>query len=482
MRREPRPGFALRIAVYRNALAAFLRVYRNALAAFLRVYRNALAAFLRVYRNALAAFLRVYRNALAAFLRVYRNALAASLRVVYRNAFLRVAYRNTLAAFLACACVAISSTHGEAHKPITSPYTFNEDVFPIVKEHCGSCHFAGGVAPMSLMTHADAVPWGESIRAELMAGHMPPWRIESAPGRFRNVQGLSARELNVLLTWASGGTPPGDPDKAPGAAASARQWPLGAPDVEWRLPEEVTVPSSVQEQVSEFVVPTGLGAARWIRAVDVLPGTPAIVRSATVSVGMPAAAASNGRTVERLVALWLPGDHPVPLDAGAAFELPAGANLIVRVRYRKTWEYENRAVSDRSTIGLYFTEGPVTAVEALVLAGEAKAGQTAATVSSTMPEPMRLVAIYPDPDFVNAAVDVVAVRPDGSRDELIAFRPQAGWARRYWFREPIALSRGTRIEARVRLGEALLPPNALAARPQAEPGRVRLTLNVLRGT
>jgi hypothetical protein len=389
-----------------------------------------------------------------------------------------VVYRNALAALVACACVVLSSKHGEAHKPITSPYTFNEDVLPIVKERCGSCHYAGGVAPMSLMTHADAVPWGESIRAELMAGHMPPWRIESAPGRFRNVQGLSARELNVLLTWASGGTPPGDPDKAPAAAAGERRWPLGPPDLELRLPEEVTVPPSVQEQVGEFVVPTALGSARWIRAVDVLPGTAAIVRSATVSVGIPDAAASNGRTVERLVALWLPGDHPVPLDAGAAFELPAGANLIVRVRYRKTWEYENRAVSDRSTIGLYFTDGPATAVEALVLTGETKAGGTTATVSRTIPEPVRLIAIYPDPDFIDAAVDVVAVRPDGARDELIAFRPLAGWARRFWFREAIVLPRGTRIEARVRMGEALLPPSALA-RPHAEPGRVRLTLNVL---
>jgi hypothetical protein len=404
--------------------------------------------------------------------------------------------RLSSAAVTLAACVVLSSTHGEAHKPITSPYTFNEDVFPIVKERCGSCHYPGGVAPMSLMTHAEAVPWGESIRAELMAGHMPPWRIDSAPSRFRNVQGLSARELNVLLTWASGGTPPGDSGRAPAASTGGREWPLGAPDVEWRLPDEVTVPASVQEQVNEFVIPTGFGSARWIRAVDVLPGTPAVVRSATVSVGMGAVAAtgdsepptrnsqpdmSQDPTIERLVALWLPGDHPIPLDAGAAFELPAGASLIVRVRYRKTWEYENRAVSDRSSVGLYFTDGSATPVEALTLAGQANAGETTTTVSGTIVEPMRVVAIYPDPDFVDAAVQVMASRPDGSRDELIAFRPHAGWARRYWFREPIALPRGTRIEARVTPGEALLPPSALAAMPQSEPGRVRLTLNVLRG-
>ena len=103
----------------------------------------------------------------------------------------------------------------EAHKPITSPYTYNDDVFPIVRDRCGRCHVAGGVAPMSLMTAKDAVPWGESIRTELIAGHMPPWSVDAAPGRFKNAQTLTARELNVLLTWVTGGNPVGNLEHAP---------------------------------------------------------------------------------------------------------------------------------------------------------------------------------------------------------------------------------------------------------------------------
>ena len=393
------------------------------------------------------------------------------------------AYRTLAAAMMLGAGIVLLAPAGGAHKPITSPYTFNDDVFPIVKERCGNCHHAGGVAPMSLMTHAEAVPWGESIRAELMAGHMPPWRVDSAASRFRNVQVLTGRELNVLLTWASGGTPPGDPDKAPTSASPERRWPLGVPDLELHLPNEVTIPAAVQEQVTEFVIPTGLTSARWMRAVDLLPGTPAVVRSATVSVKTDTTAARGGTVLERLVALWLPGDHPVPLDGGAAFHLPAGADLIVRVRYRKTWEYENRSVSDRSSLGLYFADEPVTALEALNLfsAAAEKPAETSVTITATITEPLRAVAIYPDPDFANAAVTVTVIRPDKSRDELIAFRPHAGWARRYWFREPIVLPRGTRIEARATFDGALLPPGALPARPPAERPRFRLTLNILPG-
>src|SRR5688572_28861137 len=101
------------------------------------------------------------------------------------------------------AAVALHAPPGHAHKPITSPYTFNEHVFPILRQRCLQCHMAGGAGPMSLATHAEAVPWGESIRMELIAGHMPPWPVTSAPGRFRHAGALTGRELNVLLTWAS---------------------------------------------------------------------------------------------------------------------------------------------------------------------------------------------------------------------------------------------------------------------------------------
>ena len=98
-------------------------------------------------------------------------------------------------------------TAGEAHKPVLSPYTYNEHIYPILRDRCGGCHAPGGVAPMSLLTHADAAPWAESIRLELMSGGMPPWRSTEFPRAQSHRDGLTARELDMLLTWAAGGTP-----------------------------------------------------------------------------------------------------------------------------------------------------------------------------------------------------------------------------------------------------------------------------------
>lgn len=376
---------------------------------------------------------------------------------------------------LAAVMVAGWSMRSEAHKPITSPFTFSEDVLPIVKAQCGACHAPGGVAPMSLLTHADAVPWAESIRVELMAGHMPPWGIQSATGRFRNLQPFSARELNVLLTWASGGTPPGNPDSVRAdlkVGPYLTQWPLGEPDQTIPL-RQAALADNVQTLDEEFRIPL---PARPLRAVDLLPGTPAIVRRATISVRAVADARGAGITPERLIAHWVPGDHPVALDPGIGFQVPALAELIVRIQYRKTWQYERKAMTDQSRIGLYFAEPGAAEVQVL----RAFTPDVSRTFSTTVSEDVRAIALYADPDLSGANTTVVAVRPDGSREELIAFRPQADWARRYWFREPILLPRGTRLQVTADLGEDRLLPPAAASTPQ--PGArasLSLALNVL---
>ena len=88
--------------------------------------------------------------------------------------------------------------------------------------------------------------------------------------------------MNVLLTWATGGTPLGDPAKTPQPVTHERRWALGTPDLELPLPNEFTLSAGQQDEVAEFIIPTGFSERRWLRAVDIAPGTPAIVRSATV--------------------------------------------------------------------------------------------------------------------------------------------------------------------------------------------------------
>ena len=390
--------------------------------------------------------------------------------------------RLVLAAVFVAIAVVLDVEPGDAHKPITSPYTFNDDVFPILRDRCGKCHVGGGVAPMSLMTHAEAVPWGESIRTEILAGHMPPGAIDEAPSRFRNAPGLSPREMNLLLTWVTGGTPIGAPDKDPAPVTRDTNWQLGPPDLALPLPTEFVAAEDVRERTAEFIVPTGTTESRWVRAVDLMPGTAAMVRAATIAVRSPASPADAG--VERVLATWLPGDEPLAPPDGLAFELPASAELVVRVLYRKTWEYERKELRDRSTVGLYFAPGPATAMRAVKLAPDftAVAAADRFAFRRTITEDVRALAIYPDAGLTSTSVKVVATRPDGTRANLIAFHPRPDWVRRYWFREPIPLPRGTTIEVTALFDdEAPLLPLSLTPATSIRPdlSTIRLTLNVV---
>src|SRR5690348_4961313 len=113
-----------------------------------------------------------------------------------------------LAVILAAPCI-------EAHKGMKSPYTYNDQVFPILRDRCGACHFEGGPTPMSLLSYDAAFPWAEAIREQLVRERMPPSYADPRGPATRDVCTLSPRELDVLLTWASGGAPEGDVSRKP---------------------------------------------------------------------------------------------------------------------------------------------------------------------------------------------------------------------------------------------------------------------------
>jgi hypothetical protein len=346
------------------------------------------------------------------------------------------------------AAIALVTERGEAHKPITSKYTYNDDVFPIFNAQCARCHVEHGVAPMSLMTYKDAFPWAESIRAELVAGHMPPWNAEEGFGALKNARTISAKELDVILTWATGGNPQGDLNQMLPPVTLKNDWVMGPPDVVLKLPNEFTVPADKMEATEEFTIATGTTEPRWIRAVDLLPGTPSIVRSAVVSLKGTESAAAADATPDRILALWVPAHDAEPLDDRVAFRLPAGAELRVRVHYKKTWQFEGKELSDRSAVGIYFaSDKAAQELLSVPLTSPVPAGSNQTlTFAHTIGQDVHALGIRPDELPPNITVQVNAVLPDGSHVPMIRLNTRPDWLRRYWFERPVSLPRGSRVE------------------------------------
>jgi mono/diheme cytochrome c family protein len=64
--------------------------------------------------------------------------------------------------------------------------TYYDDVAPILRASCQSCHQPVGrnmgalVAPMSLMTYEEARPYARAIARKVQAREMPPWFAEAS--------------------------------------------------------------------------------------------------------------------------------------------------------------------------------------------------------------------------------------------------------------------------------------------------------------
>jgi hypothetical protein len=247
--------------------------------------------------------------------------------------------------------IAFSPLALDAHKGITSKFTYNAEVYPIFLNRCGRCHVEGGVGPMSLMKYEEAFPWAESLRTELLAAAPgeEAGGIETVDFIKAAHRQISARELDIILDWATGGTPEGDKAATPPAIAHSSEWSRGAPNLMVAMTMPFEMGADTVETTQEFVLPIPVDQPHNAGQLDLLPGTASIVRSAAISIR-----SKDGQV--RSLGTWFPRQTPGSLPLRPVARLEPGSALIVRIHYKKTWKFEGKAMSDRSTVGFYFAD------------------------------------------------------------------------------------------------------------------------------
>ena len=111
-------------------------------------------------------------------------------------------FNPSLLAFLTI--LTCSVAHG--HDIITTPLTWDREISRIVYARCASCHRQDGSA-FPLLTYEQARPWAKSIEEETLERRMPPWGAVKGFGDFRNDQGLTQEQLELISNWVDGGAP-----------------------------------------------------------------------------------------------------------------------------------------------------------------------------------------------------------------------------------------------------------------------------------
>lgn len=244
---------------------------------------------------------------------------------------------------------------GLAHVGITSKFTYNADVHPIFLNRCGRCHVAGGVGPMSLLKYEEAFPWAESLRVELLSAYGDP----STGARSAKVdphdfvkaahRQIPARELDIVLNWATGGTPEGGNAQAPPDTPLHIDWAAGRPHVIARMPSRYHMNVTAVEATHESAMLIPTPAPVTVNRVDFLPGNPAIVRSAVLSLQSP-----EGAT--QLLGTWVPRQVPAAIALKPPVRVEPGSRIVARVHYKKNWKDEGQLMSDLSLVGLYVAD------------------------------------------------------------------------------------------------------------------------------
>jgi mono/diheme cytochrome c family protein len=400
-------------------------------------------------------------------------------------------------AFGVAACIGLwdATAAAQEQAPAARPeITYSKDVAPILQKHCVNCHRANDIAPMSLTSYDEVLPFARMIQASVIQRKMPPWHADDAFGQFVNKDSLTDEEIVAIDAWVKGGTKKGDAAAASAQATLTPGWHI-KPDVILTIPEFL-VPRTAQDDYEYIYVPTNFTEDKWIQAAEVMPGDRRVVHHATVSVVNASevakhleehakenqgedkyhyrtgkvlhlrpdapviddgCAAPDGGGVPGepsgylniVPAIYLPGHLAETRPPGYALRIPAGAYLQFQIHYSN---HHGLDVKDRTSIGLVFAREPVQHEVAqyeiwnnmfLIPAND---DNHRVTSCFTLPKDVIAVAYTAHMHFRGKNMLTKAIYPDG-REEVLLYIPHYDfrWQETYFLKKQFVLPKGTKL-------------------------------------
>ena len=354
--------------------------------------------------------------------------------------------------------------------------TFNEHIAPIIYNNCSKCHHTGEVAPFPLMSYNDVASHGRDIAIQTQSRYMPPWKPEPGWTAYRDERRLTPDQIALIQQWVNTGMTQGDPTKAPLAPQFTDGWQLGTPDLILEMPVAFSVPADGPDVYRNFVIPTGLTADKWIRAVELKPTARTVVHhSLFFSDTSGNARAQEQKTtdgqpgfpgfgtvfsvVDTTSALngglggWVPGTTPAFLPDGIAMPLPKNSDFLLQTHFHPN----GMAQVEKTVVGLYFGPPPsriLTQLQAPAFFGiraniDIPAGEPNYKVrgSFTLPADADGVGVAAHAHLLAREAKLTATLPTGEVRILLWIRNwEFTWQDQYLFQDLVHLPKGTRLD------------------------------------
>ena len=368
---------------------------------------------------------------------------------------------------LAACTVVVLSSPPRPMRAAEAPVTWSRQIAPIVYRNCAMCHHPGGAGPFSLLSWADARRHAPQILDVTQSRYMPPWLPAPGYDNFSGDRRLSDEDLALIRKWVESGTPEGNPSQAPPPPHYDATWQMGKPDLILSIQHPWILKASGTDVFRNFVLPYPLAQTHFIRALEILPGTPQVVHHANVLIdrtasfrrahpddwkdGVPGMELDldSGNTFDpdSHFLFWKP-DTPVLVEpAGMPWRLDPGNDLILNMHLKPSGKPE---VID-AQIGLYFTDKPPTTHPMLLqLDGDNQLDIPAGDRNFVVQDELRLpvdvevLGIYPHAHYLGRELEAWAILPGGQKTWLIRI-PSWDIDRQsvYRYRTPVFLPRGS---------------------------------------
>jgi len=350
--------------------------------------------------------------------------------------------------------------------------SYNQHVAPVINANCAECHRENGIAPFPLVDYKQSKAFSYMIHHVTKERLMPPWKARPNSGHYLNERVISDYEIALLEKWAKTGAAEGEARYAAIAPQlETSEWRLGKPDIIITMPEEFEVPASGPDIYRYFVAKNAIPKDLEIAAIDFKPGDPSVVHHCNFFVDYgkkarkkdaedPAPGFSvfgtgsffsywdEDQTAAGLGA-WAPGGNPIRYPEGMGVKLPGGADFVFEIHYHPT----GKKAVDRSQFAIYLSKKPVKTVVSSLFMGtntvliEPGDKNYKRHFWMDVPADMELVDIAPHMHYLGTEAKVEVTYPNGEKKLLMDVVWDFRWQGAYFFREPVKIPKGSRIDA-----------------------------------
>ena len=328
----------------------------------------------------------------------------------------------------------------------------------LIQQNCEGCHVTGGVAPFPLESYEDARSHAAYLADAVQKRRMPPWKPAEGCRELENSRRLSDDEVAILVDWATGGTPEGDPAKSVAYVPPA----VGLPWVDLTLaPDQPYTPkSALTDDYHCFRLSPGLTEDRFLIGVDVAPGQRKLVHhvllfaaSSLDALTADAADPEPGWTcfggpgtsgTPRMLGGWVPGTQATRFPEGTGIVMKAGEAVVMQVHYNLL---AGSPAPDTTEVRMQLATGPVAKPAAILplanLGFSIPAGASGYTSSFQIPSPASGVLWGVIPHMHTKGRRVTVNAGNSCLVDIPSW--DFHWQQSYFFSAPLPLTVGTQL-------------------------------------